>query len=66
VNLLGWDGEYAYGLAGNDVFIVEGEQERYGRKDAWAVARPLTPIPRRPRELPSGAALSWPSPGTQE
>ena len=33
------DGEYTDGLAGNDVFIVEGEQERYGSKDAWAVAR---------------------------
>jgi len=33
------DGEYTDGLAGNDVFIVEGQQERYGSKDAWAVAR---------------------------
>ena len=35
----GEDGEYADGLAGKDVFIVEGQQERYGSKDAWAVAR---------------------------
>jgi len=35
----GEDGEYEDGLAGNDVFIVEGEQERYGSKDAWAVTR---------------------------
>ena len=33
------DGEYAYGLAGNDVFIVEGQQERYGSQDPWAVMR---------------------------
>ena len=35
----GEDGEYEDGLAANDVFIVEGEQERYGSKDAWAVTR---------------------------
>jgi len=29
----------ADGLAGNDVFILEGAQERYGDKDAWNVAR---------------------------
>jgi hypothetical protein len=33
------DKEYGEGLAGNDVFIVEGRQERYGNKDAWAVSR---------------------------
>ncbi|MEO8538147.1 MAG: hypothetical protein ABI577_00285 [bacterium] len=29
------EGEYLDGLAGNDVFIVEGPQERYGSKSAW-------------------------------
>jgi hypothetical protein len=33
------NGEYGDGLAANDVFIVEGLQERYGSKDAWAVKR---------------------------
>ncbi len=33
------DDEYEDGLQGNDVFIVEGRQERYGDKEAWAVAR---------------------------
>ena len=33
------DGEHDDGLKGSDVFIVEGRQERYGSKDAWAVAR---------------------------
>jgi hypothetical protein len=28
------------GCAHNDVFIVEGEQERYGNKAAWEVCRP--------------------------
>ena len=32
-------GPYADGLAANDVFIVEGMQERYGSKDAWQAAR---------------------------
>ena len=27
------------GCAANDVFIVEGEQERYGDKSAWEVVR---------------------------
>ena len=27
------------GLGGSDVFIVEGQQERYGSKDACAVTR---------------------------
>ena len=31
--------DFADGLAGNDVFIVEGRQERYGQKEAWAVSR---------------------------
>ena len=29
------DEEYAAGLQANDVFIVEGQQERYGDKRAW-------------------------------
>jgi hypothetical protein len=29
--------EYGDGLAGNDVFIVEGGQERHGNESAWAV-----------------------------
>jgi hypothetical protein len=29
------DDEYEGGLQGNDVFIVEGRQERYGSKTAW-------------------------------
>ncbi len=33
------DKEYEDGLRGNDVFIVEGRQERYGDKNAWAVYR---------------------------
>jgi hypothetical protein len=33
------EGEYADGLKGSDVFIVEGRQERYGNKDAWVVSR---------------------------
>ena len=31
--------EYEDGLKANDVFIVEGRQERYGDKSAWQVAR---------------------------
>ena len=31
--------EYDDGLAANDVFIVEGRQERYGDKSAWNVCR---------------------------
>ena len=31
--------EYDDGMAANDVFIVEGQQERYGDKEAWLVAR---------------------------
>ena len=31
------DDEYEDGLMGNDVFIVEGRQERYGSKRAWEV-----------------------------
>jgi hypothetical protein len=31
--------EYRDGMAANDVFIVEGRQERYGSKNAWAVSR---------------------------
>lgn len=31
----GDDEEYTDGMAGNDVFIVEGAQERYGSKRAW-------------------------------
>jgi len=31
--------EFEHGLAANDVFIVEGQQERYGNKNAWAVCR---------------------------
>jgi hypothetical protein len=31
----GWE----EGCAGNDVFIVEGRQERYGSKGAWSGAR---------------------------
>jgi hypothetical protein len=34
----GEEEEYADGLAGNDVFIVEGRQERYGSKSAWLAA----------------------------
>ena len=30
---------FADGLEANDVFIVEGAQERYGDKSAWEVAR---------------------------
>lgn len=30
---------YAEGIAANDVFIVEGQQERYCDKGAWVVAR---------------------------
>lgn len=30
--------EYEPGLSGNDVFIVEGQQERYGSKRAWDTA----------------------------
>ena len=30
---------YEDGLSGSDVFIVEGRQERYGDKSAWAVSR---------------------------
>jgi hypothetical protein len=33
------DFSYADGLQPTDVFIVEGDQERYGRKEAWEVAR---------------------------
>ena len=33
------DEDYGEGLKGNDVFIVEGRQERYGSKDAWLAAR---------------------------
>ncbi len=29
------DERYPDGCAANDVFIVEGSQERYGRKAAW-------------------------------
>jgi hypothetical protein len=31
--------EYGAGLQPNDVFIVEGRQERYGSKKAWEVVR---------------------------
>lgn len=31
-------GGYKDGLTEDDVFIVEGQQERYGSKSAWAVA----------------------------
>jgi hypothetical protein len=31
--------EYDDRMAANDVFIVEGRQERYGDKSAWLVAR---------------------------
>ena len=31
--------DYGEGLKGNDVFIVEGRQERYGSKEAWLAAR---------------------------
>ena len=31
--------EYDDGMQANDVFIVEGQQERYGDKSAWLVAR---------------------------
>ena len=27
--------EFERGLEGNDVFILEGQQERYGSKEAW-------------------------------
>lgn len=30
---------YEEGLKANDVFIVEGEQERYGSTEAWTAAR---------------------------
>ena len=30
---------YADGLAGNDVFIVEGGQERHGNQSAWMALR---------------------------
>lgn len=30
---------YGEGLRGNDVFLVEGTQERYGDKNAWSVVR---------------------------
>ena len=33
------DEDYGDGLKGNDVFIVEGRQERYGSKEAWLAAR---------------------------
>ncbi|MCZ2108976.1 MAG: hypothetical protein LC118_05325 [Dehalococcoidia bacterium] len=32
------DEEFEHGLHANDVFIVEGRQERYGSKRAWEVA----------------------------
>ena len=32
----GGEPEYGEGCAANDVFIVEGRQERYGDKAAWA------------------------------
>ena len=32
-------GDYGEGLKGNDVFIVEGRQERYGSTEAWLAAR---------------------------
>ena len=35
----GEEPEYGDGLEANDVFIVEGRQERYGNKDAWAISR---------------------------
>jgi len=31
--------QYERGTAGNDVFIVEGQQLRYGSKAAWSAAR---------------------------
>ena len=31
--------EFEDGLKANDVFIVEGDQERYGDKTAWEVVR---------------------------
>ena len=34
----GGDGSYADGLKGNDVFLLEGRQERCGDKRAWEVA----------------------------
>ena len=33
------EGDCGPGLEGRDVFIVEGRQERYGDRSAWAVAR---------------------------
>lgn len=33
------EAEYEDGLKANDVFIVEGRQERYGDKRAWSVCR---------------------------
>jgi hypothetical protein len=35
----GGDGEHEDGLKANDVFLVEGAQERYGDKAAWEVVR---------------------------
>jgi hypothetical protein len=32
-------GPTGIGMGANDVFVVEGRQERYGDKSAWAVAR---------------------------
>ena len=32
------DETYGEGRVGNDVFIVEGQQERYGDKRAWEIA----------------------------
>ena len=34
----GEEGDYEDGLAGNDVFRLEGPQERYGHRDAWNAA----------------------------
>ncbi len=31
--------EFGEDLQGNDVFIVEGHQERYGSNDAWVVSQ---------------------------
>jgi hypothetical protein len=33
------DDSYPEGCAANDVFIVEGDQERYGNKAAWEACR---------------------------
>lgn len=33
------EGDFDEGTAANDVFIVEGSQERYGSKMAWEVSR---------------------------